>query len=143
MVNACEVSEVEKIEYDFIKPGLEDRFERAVMQWYYDYCRFVPHFIPTIADVFDDTIPITSIASDMVSILSECAAIEWCGIENYPESLSDWTEDHIVKFDEEVDLYEHEFEFYGDVEKLLVSKNMTYCRSDEYQPEVTYMVGVW
>jgi hypothetical protein len=143
MVNAYELSQVEEINYDFIKPGLEDRFEVAVMQWYCDFSRFVPHFIPTITDVFDDTIPITSIASDMVSILSECAAIEFCGIDKFPESMSDWTSDHILRFEDEIDLYQYEHDFYADVEKFLVAKNMTYCRSDEYKPEVTYVVGVW
>lgn len=144
MVNAYEVSAAKEIEYDFIKPGFEKRFERAVMEWYYQFSRFVPNFIPVIADIFDDTMhPVTSIASDMVNILSECAAAEWCGIEKYPESMDKWTEDDFLTFDEDVDLYQYESEFFADVEAFLVSKNMTFCRYDMYQPEVTYVVGVW
>jgi hypothetical protein len=146
MVNIYEVSTqtTEEIEYEVIKPQYETWFERTVIEWYKDFARHVPHLIPVITDVFDDSMsPIGGSASEMFAVLENSVAVDFCGIERFPESIDDWTEDHLLYFEEMVDLNEYEKKLFRDVERFLKSKNMTYCRCNPKEVESTSVIGVW
>jgi hypothetical protein len=136
--------ETEEIEYDVIKPQYVSWFERVIMNWYQEFGRLTPKYLPTVVDILDDSLhPIGGTASEAFALLEQSVQVEFCGIDTFPEDLGNWTDDHYLYFEDQVDLTDYEVDLFKDIEKLLETKGLTYSRYNPETAQVSSVIEVW